>query len=189
MQKMTEDKFQKVYRQYYQFVKKVVYSVLRDIDLSEDICQEVFIIFTEKAVSLPERYYEQWFLINARRKAIDFCRKSYQIHEVAVSHSDEMEIPQDRQAVWTSCKHYGKNGIEDEITHRLALREFTGELFEDLEKKNSDWYEIVMRMHVEGQDAKETARALGISLENLRTKRHRIKVWINKYYRKKYEDI
>lgn len=69
------------------------------------------------------------------------------------------------------------------------MQEFTGKLFEDLEKKNTQWYEIVMKMNVEGKDALETARALGISVENLRAKRHRIKVWINKYYRHKFEDL
>lgn len=46
-----------------------------------------------------------------------------------------------------------------------------------------------MKMNVEGKGALETARALGISVESLRAKRHRIKVWINKYYRNKFEDL
>ena len=50
-------------------------------------------------------------------------------------------------------------------------------------------YTHLMKMNVEGQNALETARALGISVESLRAKRHRIKVWINKYYRNKFEDL
>ena len=78
---------------------------------------------------------------------------------------------------------------EDEVTRRMALNELTGRLFEDLAKKNSTWYEIVMRMNVEGESAEETARSLGISIESLRAKRHRIKVWINKYYREQFENL
>lgn len=46
-----------------------------------------------------------------------------------------------------------------------------------------------MKMNVEGESAEETARSLGISIENLRAKRHRIKVWINKYYREQFENL
>lgn len=185
---MTEEKFCEVYRRYYKLVKKTVYSILRDVDFSEDVCQEVFIMFAEKSEFLEEEYYKQWLLVNAKRKAIDFCRKAYQVHEVtAVRTEEEDELEGD--TVWASCKGYRENEFEEEITHRIALQELTGKFFEDLAKKNSDWYEIVMRMTVEGESAKETARALGISMGNLRVKRHRIKAWTEKYYRTKYEQI
>lgn len=74
---MTEEKFRKIYRQHYQIVKMVVYSVLRDIDFAEDVSQEVFILFFKKADTIQEEYYKQWLIVNAKRKAIDFCRKSY----------------------------------------------------------------------------------------------------------------
>ena len=46
---MTEEKFREIYRQHYQIVKKVVYSILRDIDFAEDVSQEVFIRFLKKS--------------------------------------------------------------------------------------------------------------------------------------------
>lgn len=72
---MTEEKFREIYRQHYQIVKKVVYSILRDIDFAEDVSQEVFISFLKKADTLQEEYHKQWLIVNAKRKAIDFCRK------------------------------------------------------------------------------------------------------------------
>lgn len=184
---MTEDKFREVYCQYYPLVKKVVYSVLHDADFSEDVCQEVFILFAEKENSLDEVFYRSWFVINARRKAIDFCRKAYQVHEVTSS-TDDDEMHWENSTLWNSCRSYSGGNVEEEITHKLELQELTGQFFEDLAKKNSDWYEIVMRMHIEGENAEETARALGISIGSLRAKRHRIKAWIDKYYRNKYEN-
>lgn len=47
---MTEEKFREIYRQHYQIVKKVVYSILRDIDFAEDVSQEVFISFLKKQI-------------------------------------------------------------------------------------------------------------------------------------------
>lgn len=183
---MTEEKFREIYRQYYQIVKKVVYSILRDIDFAEDVSQEVFISFFKKAGTIQEEYYKQWLIVNAKRKAIDFCRKSYQVHEVTAGASSEAELFAEEGIMWTSNRSEEQSSVEEETTQKLVMQEFTGKL---LEKKNSQWYEIVMKMNVEGKGALETARALGISVESLRAKRHRIKVWINKYYRHKFEDL
>lgn len=80
---MTEDKFRSIYQQHYRLVMKVVYSVLKDVDFSEDICQEVFLLFSENVDTLEEECFKRWFIVTAKRKSIDFCRKAYQVHEVA----------------------------------------------------------------------------------------------------------
>lgn len=54
---MTEEKFHEIYHQYYQLVKKVVYNVLRDEGFSEDVCQEVFLAFLDKADTMEAKYY------------------------------------------------------------------------------------------------------------------------------------
>lgn len=186
---MKEEKFREIYHQYYPLVRKVVYSILHDNDFSEDICQEVFILFSKKEDTLDETYYRQWFLVNAKRKAVDFCRKSYQVHETTLASSEGNEIGAEIPPMWSSCSRGSGNDLEEEVTHKLALQELTGRLFEDLARKNSDWYDIVMSIVVEGKDAEETAQSLGISMDNLRVKRHRIKTWMNKYYWDKYKDL
>lgn len=187
---MTEDKFRKIYHQYYQVVKNVVFSILKDIDFAEDICQEVFLLFSEKEETLKEEYYQQWFFVNARRKAIDFCRKSYQVHEVTTDAiSEDSGVLRKLGSQWPSNEDRSKNSFEDGITRKIILQELAGKLFEDLAKRDSVWYEIVMRTYVEGESAEEVARALGISIENLRTKKHRIKNWINENYRDQFDDL
>ena len=99
---MTEEKFREIYRQHYQIVKMVVYSILRDIDFAEDVSQEVFILFFKKADTIQEEYYKQWLIVNAKRKAIDFCRKSYQVHEVTAGSSNEGELFAEEGIMWTS---------------------------------------------------------------------------------------
>lgn len=186
---MTEEIFHEIYHQYYQLVKKVVYNVLRDEGFSEDVCQEVFLAFLDKADTMEAKYYKQWLLVNGKRKAIDFCRKSYQVHETTAVPSQDENGLRIENVPWISDRNGMYKSAEDEVTRRMALNELTGRLFEDLAKKNSTWYEIVMRMNVEGESAEETARSLGISIESLRAKRHRIKVWINKYYREQFENL
>ena len=73
--------------------------------------------------------------------------------------------------------------------HKLQLQELTGRLLADLKKKNEDWYEILRRMFLNGEKSEDIARALGISVENLRAKKHRLKIWINKHYREIFEEL
>ena len=185
---MTEEKFREIYHQYYRLVNKVIFSVLHDADFSEDVSQEVFLTFLEKADTLDEEYYRKWLLVNAKRKAIDFCRKAYQVHEItAAAPADEDEEYMGNAEEWLRLRK--QNHMEDEVAHKIVLRELADRLLADLANKNPDWYEIVMRMHIKGENADETARALGIPVENLRAKRHRIKLWINEHFREEYEGI
>ena len=98
---MNDERFREIYQQYYGLVKKTAFSVLKDYDFSEDVAQEVFLLFSLKEHTLKEEYYRQWLLVNARRKAIDFCRKAYQVHEVTASMSpDEDDTNQDNATEW-----------------------------------------------------------------------------------------
>ena len=183
---MNEERFREIYQQYYRLVKKVAFSVLNDLDFADDVCQEVFLLFSMKADTLKEDYYYQWFLVNAKRKAIDFCRKAYQVREVTAS----MALDEDKENLDNAAEWIGdikQDFFEDEIAHKIMLKELTGKLFEDLAKKNSEWYEIIMRTVVEGESAEEAARALGISVGNLRAKKHRMKMWIKEHYKDIYE--
>lgn len=179
---MTEDKFRKIYYQYYRLVKKMINDILHDDGFSEDVCQEVFMLFLEKSNTLDEKFYRYWFILNARRRAIDFCRKAYQVHEITIGAvSEETETPEEA----TDRIHAGheeKIYFDEDVVNKIVLRELTGKMFEDLAKKNPDWYEIMIRMYVKGEEPEEIARALGISVENLRTKKHRIKNWLLKNY-------
>lgn len=132
---MTEEKFHEIYHQYYQLVKKVVYNVLRDEGFSEDVCQEVFLAFLDKADTMEAKYYKQWLLVNGKRKAIDFCRKSYQVHETTAVPSQDENGLRIENVPWISDRNGMYKSAEDEVTRRMALNELTGRLFEDLAKK------------------------------------------------------
>ena len=80
---MTEEKI-RLSINIYQLVKKVVYNMLRDEGFSEDVCQEVFLAFLDKADTMEAKYYKQWLLVNGKRKAIDFASR-IRIYETTAS--------------------------------------------------------------------------------------------------------
>lgn len=88
---MTEEKFREIFRQYYRLVMKAAYCVLYDTDLSQDICQETFLTFLEKVDTVDKTRFAEWFAVCSRRKAIDYCKKAYQVHEVVTADRAEKE--------------------------------------------------------------------------------------------------
>ena len=55
--------------------------------------------------------------------------------------------------------------------------------------RNPQWHEIMtMQVYEQATDA-EMAAALGLTIENLRVKKHRMNKWIEKTYADKYDEI
>lgn len=81
---MTEEKLREVYDKYYRLVMKAAYDVLKDFDDSQDVCQEVFHKLIQKWNKVSPEDYAGWLALTARRKALDFLKKSYRKHEMTV---------------------------------------------------------------------------------------------------------
>ena len=151
---MTEEKLREVYDKYYRLVMKAAYDVLKNFDDSQDVCQEVFHKLIQKWNKVSPEDYAGWLALTARRKALDFLKKSYRKHEMTV-----------------------------------IKREFTTEFMDRLYARNPQWHEIMtMQVYEQATDA-EMAAALGLTIENLRVKKHRMNKWIEKTYGDKYDDI
>lgn len=81
---MTEEKLREVYDKYYRLVMKAAYDVLKNFDDSQDVCQEVFHKLIQKWNKVSPEDYAGWLALTARRKALDFLKKSYRKHEMTV---------------------------------------------------------------------------------------------------------
>lgn len=183
---MTEEKLREVYDKYYRLVMKAAYDVLKDFDDSQDVCREVFHKLIQKWNKVSPEDYAGWLALTARRKALDFLKKSYRKHEMTV-----LEQP---------CENGKGEHAERLIYHREATtgedlldaiikREFTTEFMDRLYARNPQWHEIMtMQVYEQATDA-EMAAALGLTIENLRVKKHRMNKWIEKTYGDKYDDI
>lgn len=164
--------FNRIYDQYYRLVMKVANGVVRDYTLAQDISQEVFVKFFKKADQIDPEYYRSWFIVNTKRKAIDYCRKSYQMHETVCAMDDDLNMVE-----------------EDTMADDFCRKQLTHRLMEELEEHNSDWYELIMRVVIEQEEPEKVARELGITIENLRTKLHRARVWIRSVYKSEFDEL
>ncbi|MGI6010158.1 MAG: RNA polymerase sigma factor [Ruminococcus sp.] len=162
---MKLSEFNELYDRYYLMVMKAAFNVLQDYHYAQDICQEVFTLFWEKRDIIQKKYFKPWLLVTAKHKAIDFQRKKFHKHEISgdILNSDfNIEF--------------------DDIEKEFIKKEFRKEALAELQKKDRQWYEIIVRVAAAGENQQHVADDMGISLSNLRIKQHRAKMWLRRRF-------
>lgn len=171
-----ENHFKEVYEKYCNLVMKIANTIVHDYVLAQDICQDVFVRYCEKGMNIETDFLRAWFIMNTKRKAIDYLKKSYQKHEmVDIFDPDKTDKAE-------------ASGTDD-LINNIILKDMTCRFLYDLEKHNEDWYKIVVGVLIENKSEKEVARELHMSPGNLRAKLYRAKVWIRENYKDEYEDL
>lgn len=157
--------FNDIYDRYYLMVMKTAFNILQDYHYAQDICQEVFTLLYLNHDAVQKPYIKSWLLVTAKYKAIDFQRKKYHKHEVCgdtVSTRFSLEF--------------------DDVEKEFLKKEFRKEALAELQKKDRQWYEIIVRVAAAGENQQHVADEMGISLSNLRTKQHRAKLWLRRHF-------
>ncbi len=172
---MKREDFDRMYKQYYRLVIHIAHDILHDYALAQDVCQEVFVKFNEKIEGLDEDKLKGWMLRNAYRKTIDALRRAYRKREISVV-EDKME---DKLVV--ECM--------TELENEICRKQFRSFLLEELKEQNPQWYEMMVRVVVYEEPAKEVAADYGITVMNLRMKLSRARRWLYKNYYKRYREL
>ena len=167
--------FDRVYQKYVDLVHYAAYSMVRDYHLAQDVCQEVFIKMYRAIDGLDEKSIKGWLLVVSRLTAIDNLRKRTRRREANPD-------PEEKDT-------YHEPYTPDRILDDFLLREFAGNHFLALYEKNKEWYEIVMRLDVEGAPTAEVAQELGLSINHLRVKHHRARAWLREHFGKELREL
>lgn len=163
---MDKKEFKRIYLQYHNIVSKIAYDVIQDYHLAQDITQDVFAVLYQKRGDIETERVKGWLITCATRKAIDYTRRTYFQNEVA---GGEISAALEK-----------KDMVSAE--HEIILREVYGEILAGLYQKSPEWFSIVVRLDVEGEDPWEVAADLGITLNNLRVKHHRAMEWLHRRF-------
>lgn len=164
---MKKRDFREIYDQYHSLVSQIAYDVVEDYHLAQDITQDVFAKLYQKREEIDFSRIKGWLITCATRKAIDYRRKN--CYEKEVAGGEEISC---------ICE-------TDSAEYELIRREIYGQILTELYKKNRQWFEVVMRLDIEGEPPETVAREMGITLNNLRVKHHRAKSWLNEHFIKK----
>lgn len=173
---MNYTEYVKIYKAYCKLSMKIAFDIIRDKDLAEDICQEVFIKLYQNFEVADENLIRAWIVLNTKRKAIDYYRKQVSSREVC-TFKENLVV---RRSAY---------GIPEECLEEMQKLEFRQMIFQKLKKKNPMWYDFIVRVVVEKENPETVAKEYGITVMNMRTKIHRARVWIRSEFGKDYEEL
>jgi RNA polymerase sigma-70 factor, ECF subfamily len=155
--------FREVYDEVFPVLFKVVYHIIRDKTVTEDLCQEAFIRYYNKRIPLPNQQESRYWLIRVAKNLAFNYRKRKKREGVAV----------DR------IKHQGQNVQEDSQLNIIKdeTRTMIKNAVDDLPEK----YKSVLILKEYGElNYKEIAKILHISENNVKIRVYRARVLLEK---------
>lgn len=147
-------RFDEIYRKYQIDIYKFVFKMVRDLDASDDICQEVFYGFfmKMKEVKEPKKYLYQ----SARNRTIDYIRKEARKTDLENTLKDNASIEERESAFEMAEKvaeKFAKNDIEAFIH---VCKEFHGFTVKQI------------RIYLKDSGIKLTDRQIGYALSEMK---------------------
>ena len=162
---MDEKEFSDIFNETYHAVYRTAYNILKNLDLAQDVCQDTYLKFLKNPKVCQGYGCAEWLLLESHYHAIDYCKKAYRKHERSALTMEILENGDQRN----SLGHH-ENSIEEMIINR----QLTEKILKVLKKENPVGCELLIRTYIIQEKDAEIAEALGITLSNVRTKRHRL---------------
>lgn len=174
---MNLESFQRAYDKYFKLSRKIAMDILYDYHLAGDVAQEVFTMMYLKRDELDEEKVKYWIVLNTNRRALDIERKPYYTHEVAM---DEVGIKM--------CDSLTNEPVRpDEMILRHETCYFQKSALDLLREHREEWYEILVRYHVDGESYPSLAQRYSKTTKYIRVEASRARRWLDKKVREMYE--
>lgn len=156
MQRLLE----KLFRTYYKDIYRYLYSLTRDVSLSEDLASEVFLEVVKSVVTFRgESDVKTWMFSIARHKWMDYLRKRNRQAESEVL----SELVGEQTVTENNAALAGGNGVEEQYLNKELLERIMSLLSEEPERTRN-----IMKLRMEGYSFYEIAKAEHISESSAR---------------------
>ncbi|MGG8497545.1 RNA polymerase sigma factor [Tenacibaculum sp. TC6] len=145
--------FETLYEMYYQNISGVVFNIVRDSEIAEEVTQDVFIKAWNNAASYSEQKgrFFTWMLNIARNAAIDKTRsKEFKKKSQNLDAQIFVDIIQDHENL-------------DERTNAIGIRNFVNKLADTCKK-------LIELLYFKGYTQKEASENLEIPLGTVKTR-------------------
>lgn len=173
---MKNRTFEEYYLKYKNLIVKVAMEKLGDYQVSQEICQQVFMAYYTNMERVEPELVKAWLIRCANHSVIDYIRKTQTKKEALANISVTVD---------------GSNLVERSMElyqEQLYDRELTGKIFREIRAINEQWYEVLVLCCVEGLSYAEAAEAIGISESVLKARLYRARVYIKENFRNEYEE-
>lgn len=163
-----EAAYRELVRRYERPIFSLIYRMVRDRELAEDLSQETFVKALKAVGSYrPEYKFSSWIFKIANNAAIDHLRKR-ELATLSIEGSPHARTPDAMEA--TALQIGGRlPGPLDQ----LEARELGGAIEEAIGRLRPEYRSCILLRHVEGRPYEEIAEILGLPLGTVKTYIHR----------------
>jgi RNA polymerase sigma-70 factor (ECF subfamily) len=164
----SEKAYRELLDRYQRPVFSLIYRMVRDRELAEDLSQETFIkVFNHLDRYNPTYKFSSWIFKIASNLAIDALRKK-EIKTVSLDGSRHAETADEAESTRITVESKDESPEE-----RLEAKELGREIEQAIGELRSEYRTAILLRHVEGRPYEEIAEIMGIPLGTVKTYIHR----------------
>ena len=163
-----EAAYRELVRRYERPVFSLVYRMVRDRELAEDLAQETFVKALNAIESYrPEFKFSSWIFKIANNAAIDHLRRR-ELDTLSLDGSPHAETPEAIEATALQIGDRQETALEE-----VEARELGGEIESAIARLRPEYRSCILLRHVDGRAYEEIADILGLPLGTVKTYIHR----------------
>jgi RNA polymerase sigma-70 factor, ECF subfamily len=167
-QQGREPAFRELIRRYERPVFSLIYRMVRDSTISEDLAQDTFIkVLNHLDKYRPEFKFSSWLFKIANNVAIDHLRRR-QLDTISIDGSPNAMTATEVEATSFDLADQAESPLDE-----LASRELGSIIEEAIGQLRPEYRNCVMLRHVEGRSYEEIAATLDLPLGTVKTYIHR----------------
>jgi RNA polymerase sigma-70 factor (ECF subfamily) len=163
-----EAAYRELVRRYERPLFSLLYRMVRDRELAEDLAQETFVKALNAIESYrPEYKFSSWIFKIANNAAIDHLRRR-ELDTLSLEGSPHAETP---EAIEATALQIGDR--QESPLDEVEARELGGEIEVAIAKLRPEYRACILLRHIEGRAYEEIAEILGLPLGTVKTYIHR----------------
>jgi RNA polymerase sigma-70 factor (ECF subfamily) len=163
-----DDAYRELLRRYQRPVFSLIYRMVRDRELSEDLAQETFVKVLNALDSYrPEFKFSSWIFKIANNAAIDHLRRR-QLETLSLEGSPEATSPDRVEATALQLADRSETPLAE-----LEARELGSAIERAIGRLRPEYRSCILLRHIEGRPYEEIAEILDLPLGTVKTYIHR----------------
>ena len=163
-----EEAYRELIRRYERPVFSLIFRMVRNRELAEDLSQETFIKVLNAVQSYrPEFKFSSWVFKIANNAAIDHLRKR-ELDTLSLEGSPHADTPELIEATALQISERGESQLQE-----VENRELGGTIERAIERLRPEYRSCILLRHVEGRTYEEIAEVLNLPLGTVKTYIHR----------------
>jgi RNA polymerase sigma-70 factor, ECF subfamily len=163
-----EAAYRELIRRYERPLFSLLYRMVRDRELAEDLAQETFVKALNAIESYrPEFKFSSWIFKIANNAAIDHLRRR-ELDTLSLEGSPQAETPEAMEATALQIGDRQESALDE-----VEARELGGQIEAAIAQLRPEYRSCILLRHVEGRAYEEIAEILNLPLGTVKTYIHR----------------